>query len=478
MEWRHASDGFDEAFTSTGDVRDLYEGLVHSFESLNEGELERREQLQSMSLINQGITFTLYGEDEGVERVFPFDFVPRIITGKEWDTIERGVVQRVTALNLFLTDLYTDQHCLREGLVPHELVFEGEEFLRELIGTRPRHGIFTQVVGTDLLRDDDGQFVVLEDNCRNPSGVSYVLENRNLLFRVFPELFNQYGVRPVELYPQMLREVLGFTAPRGRENPVIAVLTPGIYNSAYFEHSFLAREMGAPLVEGRDLIVEDDQVFMRTTRGKQRVDVLYRRIDDTWLDPVVFQEKSTLGVPGLMHAFRQGNVTIANAPGSGVADNKAIYPWIPDVIRFFLDEDPILPQVQTYIGQKSADASYIRDNLNELVVKLCGGAGGYGMLVGPTATKKEISDFRTRFDAAPWDYIAQPLVEFSHHPTWTGEGFEPRRVDLRPFALFGDGVQVLPGGLTRVALEEGSYVVNSSQGGGSKDTWVLAENQP
>ncbi|MEE3002085.1 MAG: circularly permuted type 2 ATP-grasp protein [Planctomycetota bacterium] len=478
MEWRPASNGFDEAFTSTGDIRDLYEALVQTFESLDEGELERREQLQSMSLINQGITFTLYGEDEGVERVFPFDFVPRIITGRDWDTIERGVVQRVTALNLFLTDLYTDQHCLREGLVPHELVFEGEEFLRELIGTRPRHGIFTHVVGTDLLRNDDGQFVVLEDNCRNPSGVSYVLENRNLLFRVFPELFNQYGIRPVELYPQMLREVLSFTAPRGRENPVIAVLTPGIYNSAYFEHSFLAREMGVPLVEGRDLIVEDDQVFMRTTRGKQRVDVLYRRIDDTWLDPVVFQEKSTLGVPGLMHAFRQGNVTIANAPGSGVADNKAIYPWIPDVIRFFLDEDPILPQVQTYIGQKSADASYIRDNLDQLVVKLCGGAGGYGMLVGPTATKKEISDFRTRFDAAPWDYIGQPLVDFSHHPTWTGDGFEPRRVDLRPFALFGDGVQVLPGGLTRVALEEGSYVVNSSQGGGSKDTWVLIEDQP
>ncbi|MBM44363.1 MAG: hypothetical protein CMJ36_05060 [Phycisphaerae bacterium] len=478
MEWRHASDGFDEAFSPAGDVRSLYQALVQSFESLDKVELERREQLQSMSLINQGITFTLYGEDEGVERVFPFDFVPRIITAGEWDTIERGVVQRVTALNLFLADLYTDQHCLREQLVPHDLVFQGDEFLRELIGTRPRHGIFTHVVGTDLLRDDDGQFVVLEDNCRNPSGVSYVLENRNLLFRVFPELFNQYGVRPVERYPQMLREILRFTAPRGRENPVIAVLTPGIYNSAYFEHSFLAREMGAPLVEGRDLIVEDDQVFMRTTRGKQRVDVLYRRIDDTWLDPVVFEDQSTLGIPGLMHAFRQGNVTIANAPGSGVADNKAIYPWIPDVIRFFLDEDPILPQVRTYIGRKPDDASYIRDHLDELVVKLCGGAGGYGMLVGPTSTKKELADFLERFDAAPWDYIAQPLVEFSHHPTWTGDGFEPRRVDLRPFALYGDGIQVLPGGLTRVALEAGSYVVNSSQGGGSKDTWVLVEDQP
>ncbi len=478
MEWQHAPIGFDEAFTTQGKSRPLYADLVDTFNGLDASEIERREQLQEMSLVNQGITFTVYGESEGVERIFPFDFVPRIITAPEWSIIERGLTQRVIAINLFLADIYGDQRCLRENLVPHELVLQSDEFRRELIGTRPHHGIYTHVIGTDLLRNDDGEFVVLEDNCRNPSGVSYVLENRNLLFRVFPELFNRYGVRPVDRYPNMLLESLQHSAPRGRENPVIAVLTPGIYNSAYFEHSFLAREMGVPLVEGRDLIVEDDQVFMRTTRGKHRVDVLYRRIDDAWLDPVVFEENSMLGVPGLMHAYRQGNVAIANAPGSGVADNKAIYPWIPDIIKFYLDEDAILPQVHTYIGRKPEDAAYIRDHLDELVVKLCGGAGGYGMLVGPVATTAQREEFRAVFEARPEEYIAQPLVEFSHHPTWTGDAFEPRRVDLRPFALYGDNVQVLPGGLTRVALESGSYVVNSSQGGGSKDTWVLAGDRP
>jgi uncharacterized circularly permuted ATP-grasp superfamily protein len=474
MDWRHSPTGFDEAFDRSGCPRALYVDLIDAFNGLDDAELERREQLQKMSLVNQGITFTVYGESEGVERIFPFDFVPRVLTAPEWSTIERGLTQRVTAMNLFLADLYADQHCMRDNVVPCELILESDEFRRELIGTRPRHGIYTHVVGTDLLRDDEGNFIVLEDNCRNPSGVSYVLENRNLLTRVFPELFNRYGVRPVESYPNMLLEALRYTAPRGRENPTVAVLTPGIYNAAYFEHSFLAREMGVPLVEGRDLIVQDDQVFMRTTRGKHRVDVLYRRIDDAWLDPVVFEEQSTLGVPGLMHAYRQGNVTIANAPGCGVADNKSIYPWMPDIIRYYLDEDAVLPQVHTYIGRKADDAAYIRDHLDELVVKLCGGAGGYGMLVGPVATTAQRDEFRSIFNAHPEHYIAQPLVEFSHHPTWTGDAFEPRRVDLRPFALFGDGVQVLPGGLTRVALKEGSYVVNSSQGGGSKDTWVLA----
>lgn len=478
MDWKRSPLGFDEAFDADGDVRPIYRDLVGTFNDLSEEELVRREQLQEMSLVNQGITFTVYGEEEGVERIFPFDFVPRIISGEDWRTVEQGITQRVTAINLFLADLYSDQHCLREGIVPHELVLGSDEFRRELIGTRPRHGIYTHVVGTDLLRDDEGGFLVLEDNCRNPSGVSYVLENRNLLFRVFPELFNRYGVRQVERYPQMLLESLRYSAPRGREAPVVAVLTPGIFNSAYFEHSFLAREMGVPLVEGRDLIVEDDQVFMRTTRGKQRIDVLYRRIDDNYLDPVVFEMNSMLGVPGLIHAFRRGNVAIANAPGAGVADNKAIYPYVPDLIRFYLDQDIILPQVHTWLGRKPEDRAYIAEHLPELVVKLCGGAGGYGMLVGPTASRQEIEDFRTQFEAKPEDYIAQPLIEFSHHPTYTGDGFAPRRVDLRPFALYGDGVKVLPGGLTRVAMEEGSYVVNSSQGGGSKDTWVLAEQTP
>ena len=477
MDWEHASTGFDEAFDSNGQARRLYEELVQTFKGLTELELERREQLQEMSLVNQGITFTLYGEDEGVERIFPFDFVPRIISSDEWNLVERGIVQRVTAINMFLADLYSDQHCLQEKVVPHQLIFECGDFRRELIGTSPRHDIYTHVVGTDLLRDDNGNFLVLEDNCRNPSGVSYVLENRNLLFRVFPELFNRYGVRQVDRYPQMLLDALRFSAPRGRETPTIAVLTPGQFNSAYFEHSFLAREMGVPLVEGRDLIVEDDQVFMRTTRGKQRVDVIYRRIDDAYLDPVVFQQESMLGIPGLLHAFRRGNVAIANAPGSGVADNKAIYPWVPDIIRFYLDEDNILPQVHTWIGRKEKDLAYIRDNMNDLVVKLCDGSGGYGMLVGPTASKSEIAEFREAFEKQPECYIAQPLIEFSQHPTYVDKKFSPRRVDLRPFALFGDGVKVLPGGLTRVAMEEGSYVVNSSQGGGSKDTWILAENR-
>jgi uncharacterized circularly permuted ATP-grasp superfamily protein len=302
-----------------------------------------------------------------------------------------------------------------------------------------------------------------------------VLENRNLLSRVFPEIFANYGVRPVDTYPQMLLETLKFAAPRGRERPSVAVLTPGLNNSAYFEHSFLAREMGVPLVEGRDLIVENDQVSMRTTRGRQRVDVLYRRVDDAFLDPVVFNAGSLLGVPGLIHAWRAGNITIANAPGAGVADDKSIYPWMPDLIRFFLDEEPLLAQVHTYIGRKTEDAAYIRDNLSSLVVKLTDGAGGYGMLVGPTASASQIAEFATVFDANPDAYIAQPLVEFSSHPTWTGNGYAPRHVDMRPFVLFGETIRVLAGGLTRVALQEGSYVVNSSQGGGSKDTWVLAE---
>lgn len=475
MEWLAAKHGYDEALSADNAPRDWYENIVSALEQFDSEEISRREQLQQVSLVNQGITFTVYGREEGVERVFPFDFVPRIISGSEWNSVEAGLVQRLEAINLFLADIYSDQKCLRDGVIPHDLVFERGDFRRELIGTRPRHGIYTHIVGTDLLRDDNGGFLVLEDNCRCPSGVSYVLENRNLLSRVFPELFSRYGVRPVEQYPHLLLETLRFTAPRGRENPTIAVLTPGVYNSAYFEHSFLAREMGVPLVEGRDLIVEDDQVYMRTTRGKQRVDVIYRRIDDEYIDPVVFDPSSMLGVPGLIHAWQAGNVTIANAPGAGVADDKAIYPWVPDLVKYYLDEDILLPQIKTWVGRRPDEASYIRENLSDLVVKLAGGAGGYGMLVGPKASSKEVAEFREAFDASPEAYIAQPLVEFSSHPTYVDGTFAPRRVDLRPFVLYGEHVRVLPGGLTRVALEEGSYVVNSSQGGGSKDTWILAD---
>ena len=475
MEWTHARLGYDEAFDAKGQVRPAYHDLIATLETLPPDELRRREQLQRVSLINQGITFTVYGQEEGVERIFPFDFVPRIVTSSEWKHVERGLIQRVTALNLFLTDIYGDQKCLRDGIVPYELIFRSGEYCRQLVGTRPRHDIFTHIIGTDLLRDEKGTFTVLEDNCRCPSGVSYVLENRNLLSRVFPEFFEKHAVLPVDRYPQLLREALTHAAPRGRQDPVVAILTPGLHNSAYFEHSFLAREMGVALVEGRDLIVEDDQVFMRTTRGKQRVDVIYRRIDDAFIDPVVFDRKSVLGVPGLVHAYQLGNVTIVNAPGSGIADNKAIYPYIPDIVRYYMDEEIILPQVKTWVGNRPQEADYIRQNMADLVVKLTDGAGGYGMLVGPASTKKEISLFKESFDARPERYIAQPLIEFSQHPTHINDNFEPRRVDLRPFILYGESIKVLPGGLTRVAMEAGSYVVNSSQGGGSKDTWILAE---
>ena len=452
-----------------------YREVLARLDELGSEELVRREEMQRLSLVNQGITFTVYGEDDGIERIFPFDLVPRIIGPSEWQAIESGITQRITVLNLLLEDIYGPQRTLEEGLVPHQLVMSMKEYLRNVIGVRPRHGIYTHVVGSDLLRDSDGSFLVLEDNCRCPSGVSYVLENRNLTARVFPELMQGHAVRGVETYPGMLLDTLRHSAPHGREDPVVAVLTPGIYNSAYYEHSFLANEMGAPLVEGRDLVVEDDQVFMRTIEGRQRVDVIYRRIDDEFLDPVSFDHGSMLGVPGLMHAYRTGNVALANAPGSGIADNKAVYPCIPDLIRFFLDEDPVIQQVRTWRGWLADDAAYIREHMHEMVVKLAGGAGGYGMLVGPTASRAEIEAFRACFEDDPSQYIAQHLVEFSSHPTHFGTSFEPRRVDLRVFALVGDRTRILPGGLTRVALERGSYVVNSSQGGGSKDTWVLAQ---
>ena len=474
MEWKHAPAGFDEAFTKDGTPRAHYGPIVDVLEQLGADELERRERMQQVSLMNQGITFTVYGDKEGLERIFPFDFVPRIITSDEWNHVEQGLIQRLHAINLFLEDLYSARRCLEDGIVPYRLVHRIPEYRREIIGIRPRHGVFTHVVGTDLLRDEEGSFLVLEDNCRSPSGVSYVIENRALVARIYPELVAGQAIRAVDGYPRMLLESLRYASPVGRSDPSIAVLTPGVHNSAYFEHSFLAREMGVPLVEGRDLVVEDDHVYVRTIDGRQLIDVIYRRIDDEALDPVVFDRTGLLGVPGLIHAYRAGNVGIANAPGAGVADNKAIYPCMPDLIRYYLDEDAILPQIPTFRGWIDDEAQYIRENLAQLVVKLSGGAGGYGMLVGPTASKNDIKKFGTAFNEHPENYVAQHLVEFSSHPTHVKHGFQPRRVDLRPYALVGESIKVLPGGLTRVALEEGSYVVNSSQGGGSKDTWVLA----
>jgi uncharacterized circularly permuted ATP-grasp superfamily protein len=473
LQWQSAQSGYDELFEAPDRARPHYQALLSVLEGMSEREIARRERLQRVSLLNQGITFAVYGESSGTERVFPFDFVPRVIPAEEWNQLEAGLVQRVTALNLFLLDVYTEQRCLSEGVLPIELVLSRKEYQRSLRNIVPQRQVYTHIVGTDLIRDDDGRYLVLEDNCRCPSGVSYVIENRNLLNRSFPELFRNHPVRSVEDYPSRLLATLSYVAPRWSQDPLAVVLTPGIYNSAYFEHSFLAREMGVPLVEGRDLCVEDGHVYMRTTEGKRRVDVIYRRIDDDFLDPLAFRKDSTLGVPGLVNAYRAGNVALANAPGAGVADDKAVYAYVPDLIRFYLDEEPLLGQVPTYVGFRDDDFRYMVDHLSELVVKTTGDAGGYGMLMGPQASSEEIAAYRERMLANPGGYIGQPRIELSSHPTWTDRSFQPRRVDLRPFILYGDRVRVLPGGLTRVALREGSYVVNSSQGGGSKDTWVL-----
>ena len=475
MKWVYdGGAAFDETFDRDGEARAHYRGIVGVLESFTQGEVSRRERLQKLALMDQGITFTVYGEKEGLERIFPFDFVPRIVTAREWERLEAGLVQRVTALNLFIADVYGEQKCLKDGVLPPALLLSRKEYKRELLNVRPPRGVYTHVVGTDIIRDDRGEFLVLEDNCRCPSGVSYVLENRNLMTRVFPELFGPYPVRPIKDYPNVLLDALLHAAPRTAESPVAVVLSPGIHNSAFFEHSFLAREMGTTLVEGRDLVVEDNQVFMRTTRGRQRVDVVYRRIDEDFLDPLVFRRDSLLGVPGLLNAYRAGNVAIANAPGAGVADDKAVYAFMPALIKYYLGEDARLGQVPTYLGFRREDFAFMREHAAELVIKTTGDSGGYNMLMGPFATKADIDAYVARMRKEPTNYIAQPLVELSTHPTYVDGRFEPRRVDLRPFILYGDGVRVLPGGLTRVALRKGSYVVNSSQGGGSKDTWVLA----
>ena len=474
VKWVPDTTAYDEAFDRTAAPRQHYRALVSTLESFTLPEIDRRERLQKIALVDQGITFTVYGEKDGIERIFPFDFVPRIIPAREWERIETGLVQRVTALNLFIADVYQDQRCLKDRIIPAELLLSRREYKRELLRLMPPRQIYTHVVGTDIIRNDKGEYLVLEDNCRTPSGVSYVLENRNLLHRVFPEFFTRYPVRPIRDYPRQLLDALLWAAPRASESPVVVVLTPGIHNSAYFEHSFLAREMGVFLVEGRDLIVEDSAVYMRTTGGRQRVDVIYRRIDEDFLDPLAFRRDSLLGVPGLVNVYRQGNVAIANAPGAGVADDKAVYAYMPALIKYYLDQEPLLGQVSTYVGLRKDDFAYIRDNLARLVVKATGESGGYNMLMGPFASRKEIDAYAAQMRKAPGHYIAQPLIELSSHPTWVDGRFEPRRIDLRPFILYGETVRVLPGGLTRVALRAGSYVVNSSQGGGSKDTWVLA----
>jgi len=466
---------YDEMFTSEGASRPHYAALLDRLRELPPDELYRRQSAADQSFLHQGITFTVYGREEGTERIFPYDLLPRIITATEWATIERGLTQRITALNLFLGDIYHDGKILRDGVVPRELVFTCQHFRREMRGLRVARDVYVSVVGTDLIRQPDGQFAVLEDNLRVPSGVSYMLANRQVMRNVFPRMFLNYGVRPIDHYGQSLLATLRALAPRGQADPMIVLLTPGIFNSAYFEHTFLARQMGIELVEGRDLLVHNNIVYMRTTSGLRRVDVIYRRIDDDFLDPLAFRKDSTLGVPGLFNAYRSGSVTLANAIGTGVADDKAIYAFVPQIIRYYLGEDAILPNIETYLCYEPKQRDHVLANLDSMVVKAVGESGGYGMLVGPHSTAAEREKFREAVIANPRNYIAQPTIQLSRAPCFIEGQVEARHIDLRPYILYGDRVSIVPGGLTRVALRRGSLVVNSSQGGGSKDTWVLNE---
>jgi uncharacterized circularly permuted ATP-grasp superfamily protein len=465
---------YDETFEPGGSVRSLYRELAARLAELSPQEVEQRRKLVELLLRNQGVTFTVYSDDAGIEKVFPFDPIPRLISAEEWSLVESGLVQRVQALNLFLADIYGSQRILDDGVIPPELIYRAGSFRREMVGMVPPQGIYTHVVGTDLIRDEKGVLHVLEDNVRSPSGVSYVLECRDVMKRVFGVLFEHYGVRAIDDYTDWLRDSLLHVAPRAVPEPTVVLLSPGMYNSAYFEHSFLARCMGVTLVEGRDLVVRDGVVCMRTTQGLKRVDVIYRRIDDDYLDPVAFRPDSALGCPGLFAAYRSGAVALANAPGTGVADDKAIYPFVPDMIRYYLSEEPILPNVDTFIASRPDDRKYILDHLEELVVKQTDASGGYGMLIGPHSTREQRAEFAHRIQESPRSYIAQRTIQLGKHPTLVDGQLEGRCVDLRPYILYGDKIRVIPGGLTRVALRRGSLVVNSSQGGGYKDTWVLA----
>ena len=468
----------DEMFDENGSPRPAYLPLFRRLAELPKEELGRRQSAADLAFLNQGITFTVYGNDAGTERIFPYDLLPRIITAPEWATIEQGLKQRIYALNLFLKDIYHEGKILAEGVVPHELIYSCQHFRREMRGLRTPKDIYTCVVGSDLVRLPDGSFAVLEDNLRVPSGVSYMLANRQVMKRVFPGLFGGYGVQSIDHYGQALLSTLRKLAPHGNPQPTVALLTPGVYNSAYFEHTFLARQMGIELVEGRDLVVHDGVVYMRTTGGLRRVDVIYRRIDDDFIDPLTFRPDSNLGVPGIFNAYRMGNVALANALGTGVADDKAIYAYVPAIIRYYLGEEPILENVETYLCENKQQLSYVLDHLDELVVKAVGESGGYGMLVGPHSTAQQREEFRAQILAKPRNYIAQPTLGLSRAPCFIEGQVQPRHVDLRPYVLYGgspDETTIVPGGLTRVALRRGSLVVNSSQGGGSKDTWVLEE---
>jgi uncharacterized circularly permuted ATP-grasp superfamily protein len=457
-------------------VRAHYRNVLESLSAIPSDELGKKEELAKSLFMAQGITFTVYSSGEGIEKIFPFDIIPRIITASEWDFIERGIKQRLRALNLFLKDVYHQQFIIKDGIVPMELIYSCPHYLREMQNVNVPHDIYVHIAGIDLIRDYDGTFYVLEDNLRTPSGVSYMIENREITKRIFPDLIPKNHVRPVTQYPSILYKNLMELSPGQVSSPNVVLLTPGIYNSAYFEHTTLARLMGIELVEGRDLVVENQKVYMRTTAGLQQVDVIYRRVDDEFLDPLVFNPESALGVSGILSAYRKGNVAIVNAIGNGVADDKAIYVYVPEMIRYYLNEEPLLKNVPTFQLERPDEREHVLKNINRMVVKKTNGSGGYGMLMGHAASDAEIADYSKEILKDPRAFIAQPVISLSNAPCYINGKAQPRRVDLRPFALCGpSGIEIVPGGLTRVALKEGSLVVNSSQGGGSKDTWVLAE---
>jgi uncharacterized circularly permuted ATP-grasp superfamily protein len=470
----YQTEGFyDELFDPALRPRAGADLLTRRLAAFSSGELAARQRAADKTLLTMGITFNVYGHEAGTEKIWPFDIIPRVIEATEWDVIERGLKQRIRALNLFIDDVYNRRQIVADGVVPDWLVDSGKCFRGPCAGLQPPRGVWCHITGTDLVRGGDGVMYVLEDNLRTPSGVSYVLENREVMKRTFPQLFEGQRISPVENYPEKLLAMLQYIAPPQARDPTVVVLTPGIYNSAYFEHSFLARQMGVELVQGSDLVVVDDVVHMRTTQGLTRVDVIYRRIDDDFLDPLAFREDSLVGVPGLMTAYRAGNVALVNAPGTGIADDKAVYAYVPRIIRYYLGEDAIIPNVPTYVCGEPAQCRHVLANLGDLVVKPANESGGYGIVLGPRSTRDQLDECRRRIEANPRNYVAQPMLSLSRVPTVVGDSLEGRHVDLRPFILYGEDIFVLPGGLTRVALVKGSLVVNSSQGGGSKDTWVV-----
>lgn len=466
---------YDELFESRGVPRADAQTLIDRIESLTMPELQRRQRAAQSALFKMGVTFNVYSDDQGTEKIFPFDIVPRIVSASEWATLDKGLRQRIEALNQFLADIYSDQKIIKDGIIPAELIESASGFHKVCMGLKPPKGIWCHITGSDLVRDRDGNWLVLEDNLRCPSGVSYVLENRRVMKSTFPQVFEKMPIRPVEEYPGRLLDTLTNLVPDHITDPTVALLSPGIYNSAYFEHSFLAQQMGVELVEGRDLVVVDGFLQMRTTKGLRRVDVLYRRIDDDFIDPTAFRSDSLLGIPGLMEVYRQGRLGLANALGTGVADDKVIYAYVPEMIRYYLNEEPLLSNVPTYLCWDPKQQDHVLQNLDKLVVKAANESGGYGMLIGPHATPEEREEFAVKIKANPRNYIAQPTLDLSRVPTLIEDEFQGCHVDLRPYILYGKDIFVNPGGLTRVALKKGSLVVNSSQGGGSKDTWVICE---